>query len=104
MVIREDVEEGAPIEFSDIDESILVQHDIVRRMNQALRDHRTKQPVNWHYKPGITGGIRCILRCAGSHCMNDPYSGKPLTHGEVYDIHAMTLLVISEVEQRGKAL
>jgi len=105
MVIREDVEDGGPIAFPlGTDESTMIQYDMVRRMNQTLRDHRTHEPINWHYKPGTTGGIRCILRCAGSYCMDDPYTGKPLSYGEVYDMHAMTLLVIDEVEKRGKAL
>jgi len=36
-------------------------------------------------------------------CMVDKYTGKPLTYGEVFDIHAMTMQVIAEVEERCKS-
>lgn len=38
----------------------------------------------------------------GSYCMTDPYSGNPLTFGEAFDMHAMTMMVIAEVEARCK--
>jgi hypothetical protein len=36
-------------------------------------------------------------------CMIDKYTGKPLSYGEVFDIHAMTMMVIAEVEERCKS-
>ncbi len=38
----------------------------------------------------------------GNFCMKDPYDGKPMTYGEVFDMHAMTMMVIAEVEARCK--
>lgn len=36
----------------------------------------------------------------GAFCMKDPYNGKPLTYGEAFDMHALTMMVIAEVEAR----
>lgn len=33
-------------------------------------------------------------------CMVDRITGKTLTHGEAFDMHAMTMMVIAEVEAR----
>jgi len=74
---RLDLPDGAPVAFPrDTDPSILIQRNIVRNM----REHGP-----------------------GTYCMDDPWTHKPLTYGEAYDMHAMTMLVIDEVEKRGKA-
>lgn len=35
-------------------------------------------------------------------CCNDPSTGKPLTFADMFNMHARTLLVITEVEQRAE--
>lgn len=41
---------------------------------------------------------------ANTFCMMDKYTGKPLTFGEAFDMHAMTMMVIAEVEARDKSI
>jgi len=38
-----------------------------------------------------------------SFCMIDKATGKPLTYGDFFDVHAMTMMVIAEVEERCKS-
>ncbi len=71
---RLDLLDGAKVAFPiETDPSILVQRDLTKNM----REHGP-----------------------GEFCMNDPWTDKPLTYGEAYDMHAMTMLVIDEVEKR----
>ncbi len=37
----------------------------------------------------------------GKFCMNEPDSGRPMTFGQVFEMHALLLHVIAEVEARG---
>jgi len=39
-------------------------------------------------------------RGPGAFCMVDRQTGKSLTYAEFFDIHAMTMMVIKEVEDR----
>lgn len=66
-----------------------------------------------HYRKWIAGNEslqiqRFMIRDMKKHgantfCMVDKYTRKPLTYGEAFDIHAMTMMVIAEVEARDKS-
>jgi hypothetical protein len=78
----------------DLDESIQFQRELIRNMKS-----------NYYYKdPNIdnTDSIACIVSGPGIYCCDDPWTGKPLTYGEFFDLHAMTMMVISEVVSREK--
>jgi hypothetical protein len=68
-----------------LDEDIKFQRQLIRDMNMMLPENaNSKGP--------------------GSFCCNDPYTGKPLTYWEFFDLHAMTMMVISEVVAREKKI
>lgn len=79
-----------------LDDSIAFQRMLIRDMNTCVKD-------NYYYKnPEIDNrdNIGCIACGPGIFCCNDPDTGKPLTYGEFFDLHAMTMMVIAEVYER----
>ena len=82
----------------DLDESIQFQRELIRAMSNNF-------PENYYYKnPDIDNrdNIGCIVRGPNIYCCDDPWTGKPLTYAEFFDLHAMTMMVISEVVAREK--
>jgi hypothetical protein len=56
-------------------------------------ENESIQTQRWMIKDMKTHG-------PGGFCMKDPYDGKPLTYGETFDMHAMTMLVIAEIDAK----
>lgn len=63
----------------------------------------TKQERTW-YDGSIMVQMSAIRemknRGPGAFCMIDRATGKSLTYAQFFDIHAMTMMVIKEVEDR----
>jgi hypothetical protein len=82
----------------DLDDSIAFQRMLIRDMQTTgtIRE-------NYYWKnPDIDNrdNIGCIVRGPGIYCMDDPWTGEPLTYADVFDLHAMTMMVIAEVCER----
>lgn len=82
----------------DLDDSIQFQRELIRAMNINL-------PENYYYKDpnkDNRDSIGCLVRGPGVYCCDDPWTGKPLTYSEFFDLHTMTMMVIAEVCERDK--
>lgn len=72
-------DDGRILPLPTTDESIIFQRELIRDM-----------AVHHRFPSRGPDKFACL----------DPASGKPLTRAELFDLHALTLLVISEVESR----
>ena len=84
----------------DLDDSIALQRLMIRDMQTT-----GSVPENYHWKdPNVDNrdNIGCAIRGPGIYCCDDPWTGEPLTYGEMFDLHAMTMQVIAEVYERDR--